>query len=217
MSSGRVPRPGPTVMTCFTNFKAGDERLTAMEGDQHMIELVSARVLAYPHRSRIDRRRSHPRGALSPGLVRPHVDVAVVAGQVAATGHLEDELAEWTRSRQCIIHGRWLLKPANKPLRSLSCRTRSKAGGEPTGPPRHLGQDRRTDASHNRAIRSNVVLDRSTRMAASSGGSSVNSRPPAGFTCSTQLCRDCVTAATGRGVSPGSISAARQVRTWRRG
>ena len=55
-------------------------------------------VLGDPHSDLRGRRDGHDTRALAPALIGVFVDIAVIAGQVASTVHLEHKLAEWHQS-----------------------------------------------------------------------------------------------------------------------
>jgi hypothetical protein len=62
-------------------------------------------VLADSHRGTLGGLHRHPARTISPGLIRHLVHIAVIAGQIASTVDLDDELAE----------GNWLPTASHKP------------------------------------------------------------------------------------------------------
>jgi hypothetical protein len=84
----------------------GQQRLAAVQGHPDRGEGVPAHVLGDPVGGLVDRAPRHDRRAVGPAAVAEGVDVAVVAGQVAAAVHLEQELVERVRRRsRLLVHG----------------------------------------------------------------------------------------------------------------
>ena len=74
---------------------AREQRLAAVQNDAHLRQRVRTRVFGDPFGGHVDQGRGHGHRARAPALIGHHVDVAVVAGQVAAAVDLEKELLEW--------------------------------------------------------------------------------------------------------------------------
>jgi hypothetical protein len=77
---------------------SSQERFAAVQDDSDPGEAVPFRMFGDPDRSGPPGVPGHQRWTIAPGLVGQLVDIAVVAGQVAALVHLEDEFPEGGRS-----------------------------------------------------------------------------------------------------------------------
>jgi hypothetical protein len=93
-----VERGAKVLYQCGQPVGTGEQGFATVQDEPHRGQPVGLGVLGHPAGGRPPRLGSHERGAVSPGLVRHRVDVAVIARQVAPLMDFQHQIAERCRA-----------------------------------------------------------------------------------------------------------------------
>jgi hypothetical protein len=101
-------------------FASGQQRLTAMQDQDYLLQPVCTSMLAYTRGGMFGYLHGHSPRLVSPRLISHFIHVAVVAGKITSTVDLKDEFTkgDWippVRDESWNIQALWPLKPGFRP------------------------------------------------------------------------------------------------------